>query len=71
MVRGGAAPKFYVFAVPDGANVTVANLQISNVTEGCPPPATDQRAVDRPQDGAGAALCDIGAFELDATASSP
>ena len=33
----------------------------------CPPPATDQRGVERPQDGDanGTAACDIGAFELD------
>jgi Ca2+-binding RTX toxin-like protein len=33
----------------------------------CPPPATDQRGVDRPQDGDddGTANCDIGAFELE------
>ena len=36
----------------------------------CPPPATDQRGVVRPQDGDGdgRAVCDIGAVELAATA---
>src|SRR6266567_5540427 len=34
----------------------------------CPPPATDQRGVSRPQDvdGFAGAVCDIGAFELEA-----
>jgi hypothetical protein len=34
----------------------------------CPPPATDQRGVERPQDGDddGTANCDIGSFELEA-----
>jgi len=34
----------------------------------CPPPATDQRGVSRPQDGDGGAgaVCDVGAFELEA-----
>jgi len=32
----------------------------------CPPPATDQRGVSRPQDGdvGGSAVCDIGSFEV-------
>ena len=39
---------------------------VDAVTDGtCPPPATDQRNVKRPQDGNGdgAAICDIGSFE--------
>jgi hypothetical protein len=38
---------------------------IDAVTSGCPPPATDQRGVARPQDGTGdgTAACDIGAYE--------
>jgi hypothetical protein len=39
---------------------------IDTVTDGtCPPPATDQRGVRRPQDGNndGAAICDTGSFE--------
>jgi hypothetical protein len=41
---------------------------IDAVEEGCPPPDTDQRGVARPQDGDGdgTALCDVGAFELQA-----
>lgn len=37
----------------------------------CPPPATDQRGVTRPQDGNGdgSAFCDIGAYELQAMVS--
>ena len=37
-----------------------ANSPAVNAAAGCPPPATDQRGVDRPQGGA----CDIGAYEL-------
>ena len=39
---------------------------IDAVQTGCPPPEADQRGVARPRDGDddGAALCDIGAFEL-------
>jgi len=47
------------------------SVQIPSMT--CPPmPATDQRAVTRPQDGdhSGVALCDIGAFELAALTAS-
>jgi hypothetical protein len=41
---------------------------IDMVTNVCPPPATDQRGVARPQDGDGDgdASCDSGAFELEA-----
>jgi predicted outer membrane repeat protein len=52
-----------------GPTRTIALLQSSQaidaVERGCPPPATDQRGVSRPQNGddEGAALCDIGAFE--------
>ena len=44
---------------------TAASPAVDAVGEGCPPPATDQRGVSRPQDGdgEGQALCDIGAFE--------
>ena len=41
---------------------------VDAVTDGtCPPPHTDQRGVERPQDGNndGAAICDIGAYELE------
>jgi predicted outer membrane repeat protein len=41
---------------------------VDAVTDGtCPPPDTDQRGVERPQDGNndGAAICDIGAYELE------
>lgn len=46
----------------------VSSPAIDAVAEGCPPPATDQRGVSRPQegDGEGDALCDIGAFERQA-----
>ena len=39
---------------------------IDAVTGTCPPPADDQRGVDRPQDGDGdnVAVCDIGSFEI-------
>ena len=39
---------------------------IDAVTGTCPPPADDQRGVDRPQDGDGdnVAVCDIGSFEV-------
>jgi len=36
------------------------------VASGCPPPATDQRGVTRPQGPA----CDIGAFEVVATTAT-
>ncbi len=55
-----------------GLTKTISLVQsgpvLDAVQEGCPPLATDQRAVSRPRngDGNGAALCDIGAYELSA-----
>lgn len=40
---------------------------LNTVTTGCPPPALDQRGVTRPQGTA----CDVGSFELEATAPPP
>jgi hypothetical protein len=57
-----------------GPTQTIALMQgspaVDAVEEGCPPPATDQRGVSRPQDGdgEGEALCDIGAYELESQA---
>ena len=49
-------------ALPPGSSAVDA------ITDGtCPPPDTDQRGVERPQDGNndGATICDIGAYELE------
>jgi len=42
---------------------------VDAITNGCPPPSTDQRGMTRPQDGNrdGSATCDIGSFELTTT----
>lgn len=56
-----------------GSTYTIALLEgsraVDAVQAGCPPPATDQRGVNRPQDGDGdgTVLCDIGAYELKAS----
>lgn len=46
---------------------------VDAVGAGCPPPVADQRGVMRPVDGDGDsdALCDIGAFELEANGGPP
>jgi len=57
-------------ANPPGQTETMAlgagSPAIDRVASGCPPPATDQRGVTRPQGPA----CDIGAFEVVATTAT-
>jgi uncharacterized repeat protein (TIGR01451 family) len=57
-----AEPKLGALAANGGLTATMALLSGSpalNTGVACPPPATDQRGVARPQDG----VCDKGAFE--------
>jgi hypothetical protein len=59
----GSNPMLSALALNGGTTMNHAlgagSAAINRVTSGCPPPATDQRGVTRPQDG----LCDSGSFE--------
>jgi CSLREA domain-containing protein len=67
----GTAPMLGPLADNGGSTQTHALLAGSPAIDAgsgdCPPPATDQRGVSRPQDGDGngSSICDIGAFELE------
>ena len=71
----GVDPLLGALAGNGGATQTHAlgagSPAIDAIAAGCPPPATDQRGITRPQDGDsdGSAACDIGAYEFQVPAT--